>query len=161
MSKVEVKMNENEFRFNPFNIEKWDNEQIKEQYSILENQLLFDDLPVAIANDIDVYSSLGYLIGEMISRYFQETNILDATLKVNISNAIYKERETWVKMHDDKAPAMSYFENKVRAMYLEESLELIDKESKLKRWKYAYESVELKQNALKKKLESFKYDGYK
>lgn len=146
------------FRFNPFTISEWSNEQIKIQYADLETKITFGDSPMEIANDIDVYANLGYLIGEMIARYYETVSNDEARLKVNIANSIYRERNDWMKLNSDKAPAMSYFENKANSMYLNEITELSTKESYLKRFKYAYESIESKQNALKKKLESIKYD---
>lgn len=147
------------FRFNPFNISEWSNEQIKEQYSELEKMITYGDMPIEISNDIDIYANLGYLIGEMIARYYEQTSILDAKLKVNLSNTIYLERNQWLKMNSDKPPAMTYFESKAQSMYLDDSMELVQKEANLKRFKYAYDSIESKQNALKKKLESYKYEG--
>lgn len=146
------------FKFNPFLIQEWTNAEVKEQYSLIEEELMFDDTPMAIANDIDCYANMGYLIGEMIARYYMEVSTSEAELKVSISNAIYRERNDWSKTNTDKAPAMSFFENKANSQYLEEIKKLSSYEANLKRFKYAYDSIDAKQNALKKKLESLKYD---
>lgn len=146
------------FRFNPFNIKEWNDAEIKEQYTILESKLLFGDSPMELSNDIDVYANIAYLIGEMIARYYEKVSITESKLKVNIANTIYRERNDWMKSSSDKAPAMSYFENKANSMFLDEIQELAIMESNLKRFKYAYDSIELKGNALKKKLDSLKFD---
>lgn len=148
------------FRFNPFNIKNWKDEEVKEQYEILENSLCTGDAPSELAWDIELYANMGYLIGEMVARYYELVAIQKVQTDVNISNAIYRERKDWANSNTDKAPAMSYFENKAQSQYLDELKELARLESNLKRFKYAYDSIESKQNALKKKMESIKYDTF-
>ena len=148
------------FRFNPFNIKNWKDEEVKEQYEILENSLCLGDAPSELAWDIELYANMGYLIGEMVARYYELVAIQKVQTDVNIANAIYRERKDWANSNTDKAPAMSYFENKAQSQYLDELKELARLESNLKRFKYAYDSIESKQNALKKKMESIKYDTF-
>lgn len=148
------------FRFNPFNIKNWKDEEVKEQYEILENSLCTGDAPSELAWDIELYANMGYLIGEMVARYYELVAIQKVQTDVNIANAIYRERKDWANSNTDKAPAMSYFENKAQSQYLDELKELARLESNLKRFKYAYDSIESKQNALKKKMESIKYDTF-
>jgi hypothetical protein len=151
-------MAEKLFRFNPFTIAQQSDGDIIRQYTELEQTLSFGDAPGELAHDIDVYANLGYLIGEMIARYYTEVGMLDAKLKGNLSNAIYRERDQWNKTKTEKIPAISYFEQKAISMYADEAEALIRSESMLKRYKYAYESIESKQNALKKKLDAVKFD---
>ena len=55
---------------------------------------------------------------------------------------------------------MSYFEA-LATRFCEEDIKLLaQKESDLKRFKNAYESLETKTNALKKKMESIKYEEF-
>lgn len=151
--------NEKLFRFNPFTIKDWTDEEVKLQYEALESSLSFEETPFHLARDIDIYANMGYLIGEMVARYYEIVGNTESKLKVDVSNAIYRFRNEWSKTSQDKVPAMSYFENKAQSMFLDETMELTKKESMLKRFKFASESIESKQNALKKKLESFKYDA--
>jgi hypothetical protein len=152
-------MKETLFRFNPFTIAEWSPEQVKQQYDIFAQELVGDDTQMVLANDIDVYANMGYLIGEMIARYSKDVSNMEATLKVNIANTIYRERNQYVEEHkNEKAPAMSYFENRALSQYLEETKVLNEKEAFLKRFKYAYDSIQDKQNALKKKLDSVRFD---
>jgi len=152
-------MSERLFRFNPFNIIEWTDEEVKQQYTILEESLIRNDTAYGLSNDIELYANMGYLIGEMIARYYSLVSDVDTKLKVDIANTIYRERNQWMKTSSEKAPAMSYFENQAKSMYSSELSELSRLESNLKRFKYAYDSIESKQNALKKKLESLKYDS--
>jgi len=151
-------MNERLFRFNPFQIMNWTEEQVIEQYTEHSNNLMGEDTPLAIANDIELYSDMGYLIGEMIARYTESVANDEVVLKTNIADNTYRERDLWLKQKTDKPPAMAYFEAKATSMYIKESIILNQKESKLKRFKYAYDSIQDKQNALKKKLESVRLD---
>ena len=151
-------MKERLFRFNPFQIAQWSEEQVTEQYEVLSDNLIGDDTPFSIANDIELYSDMGYLIGEMVARYSELVANDDVLLKTNIANEIYRERDQWLKEKVDKPPAMAYFEAKALSKFIKESIILNQKESTLKRFKYAYDSIQDKQNALKKKLESVKLD---
>lgn len=154
-------MEEKLFRFNPFQIEQWTPEQVKEQYEVFSQQLQDDDTStIALAENIDIYANMGYLIGEMIARYYQTVANFEASIKSKIAMDIYRERDVWVKSQAEKPPAMSYFEAIVHSKFEKELLELADYEAKLKRFKYAYDSIEAKQNALKKKLESVRYDTF-
>jgi hypothetical protein len=148
------------FRFNPFKIMEWSEEELILQYNILEEALTCGDTPMELSNDIDLYANMGYLIGEMVARYSESVSNDDVILKTNIANEIYRERDQWVKEKVDKAPAMAYFESKALSKYIKESIILNQKEASLKRFKIAFESIQDKQNALKKKMESIKFDTF-
>lgn len=148
------------FIFNPFNIKNWQDYEVEEQYAILEQSLSDGDTPSELAFNIEVYANMGYLIGEMIARYYEYVETDSINLKVQLSNTLYKQRDQWLREKSEKPPAMSYFEAKALSMLLEEHTTLIKSESILKRFKFAYDSIEQKQNALKKKLEAVKYDTF-
>lgn len=151
-------MKETLFRFNPFTVATWDNSQIKTQYDVFAEQLRDGDSIMELSENIDLYANMGYLIGEMIARYSRDVDDMDSQLKVNIANSTYRERNQWLSEKADKAPAMSYFENRALSMHLDEMKALNEKEAFRKRFKYAYDSIQDKQNALKKKLESVRYE---
>lgn len=151
-------MKETLFKFNPFTVAEWDNEQIKAQYDVFANQLSDNDSPMGLSENIDLYANMGYLIGEMIARYSRDVDNMESQLKVDMANTISKERIQWLKDNADKPPAMSYFENRALSMHLDEMKALNEKEAFRKRFKYAYDSIQDKQNALKKKLESVRFE---
>jgi len=99
-------MNERLFRFNPFQIMNWTEEQVIEQYTEHSNNLIGEDTPLAIANDIELYSDMGYLIGEMVARYSESVANDEVLLKTNIANEVYRERDQWLKEKVDKPPAI-------------------------------------------------------
>ena len=148
------------FIFNPFNIKNWANKEVQEQYTILEQSLTNGDTPSELALDIEIYANMGYLIGEMIARFYEDVEIASVELKVATSTEIYKERDYWLSTKADKPPAMSYFESKALSKNMDDHKKLVHKESILKRFKFAYESIDQKQNALKKKLEAIKFDTF-
>ena len=87
---------DNLFRFNPFQIEQWEDEQVIEQYTILSHSLLGGDTPMEITNDIEIYSDMGYLVGEMVARYTEYVSNDSAQLKNDIANLTYLERDQWL-----------------------------------------------------------------
>lgn len=146
------------FRFNPFTIMEWTEAEVIAQYTWLEESLTYGDEPSALADDIDTFANMNYLIGEMTARYYKIVADFEAELKVNTANAVYRERNNWMKINTDKTPAMAYFEAKAQSMYLDEYKQLSDYESRLKRFKIAYDSIDSKQNALKKKMDAIRFD---
>ena len=148
------------FRFNPFQLVDWTEEQVIEQYTIMADNVCGNDTPMEIANDIDLYANCEYLLGEMTARYGEMVANDKAILESNIANEIYRERDQWLKEKTDKPPAMEYFKSKALSKYLKEQIMLNQKEASLKRFKIAYESIQDKQNALKKKMESIGIETY-
>lgn len=151
-------MEEKLYRFNPFTIQKQTDEEVIEQFTIFSNSLTFGDEPSSLAYDIDLYANMCYLLGEMIARYSVIVANAEAQLKTDMGTQIYKERDHWIRSSTEKIPAMSYFENRASSMYMKENTSLNEQEGLLKRYKYAYDSFQDKQNALKKKLDAVKFD---
>ena len=58
----------------------------------------------------------------------------------------------------EKPPAMSYFEAMAKEYVKEDSKKLAELGARLFRFKKAYESIDSKQNALKKKIEAIRYE---
>lgn len=152
--------NEKLFRFNPFQIKDWDEKQIYDTYMDLEGNLYDMDAPSALAHDIEIYANIGYLVGELIARYTELVSNAEVTLKVKKSDMLYKLRDNWLATKDEKAPAIDYFTSKVNSMYLDEEITLNGLQARLQRFKYAYASIESKQNALKRRLDAIKFDTF-
>lgn len=153
-------MNERLYLFNPFNIKNWKNEQIKEQLDLLINSYVDAETPFQYACNVENLANQLYLIGEMVSRLYEEVNILKAYVKNEENKNIYKQRDAWSDTHSGKIPAMSYFEALASDFVKEDRETLAKKESDLKRFKIAYESIESKMNAVKKKIEACKFEEF-
>lgn len=154
-------MDEKSYLFNPFRIHELKNSQLQEMYQNVYEKLL--DEPNTLyeyAHNIEVYANLMYICGEMIARCTK--GIIELKTKIQIDTAINQadERKNWNSELNGKAPAISYFEALATRMSKDDIKLLADKECVLKRFKNAYETLDAKCNALKKKMESIKYEEF-
>lgn len=147
------------YLFNPFTIQSVTNEELKETYSNLHAQINDDaETPYQIARNIEIYSNIGFIVVEMIARYTEEVNLLKADIQSREAREVYVQRKAWLENEDEKAPAMDYFKALARDMLRNEYIELAKTESNLRRFKGAYDSIEAKENALKKVMDGIKYE---
>lgn len=154
-------MNEKNYLFNPFRIKDVSNNKLQEMYQETYEKLIEEpNTMYEYAYNIEVYSNLMYICGECIARFTRE--IIELKTKIQIDTAINQteERKNWNTEIDGKAPAISYFEALAIRMSKEDINKLADKECFLKRFKNAYDTLETKTNALKKKMESIKYEEF-
>ena len=153
-------MNEKSYLFNPFNIKNIDEMELKKMYQNVFNGLMEEpNTMYEYSHNIEVYSNLNYIIGEIIARLTKD--IIELKTKIQIDTAINttEERKNWNK-EDGKPPAMAYFEALATRLSKDDINRLADKECSLKRFKNAYTSTEDKINSLKKKLESIRFEEF-
>lgn len=147
------------YMFNPFTIQNADSEQIADTYTNLQNMLVENaDTGYLISNNIEIYANMNYLLGEMIARIQQEYDLLKTEISIKENKQIYLQRKNWQETNKEKAPAMSYFEAIAKESVKEDSKKLAELGARLFRFKKAYESIDSKQNALKKKIEAIRYE---
>jgi hypothetical protein len=147
------------YMFNPFTIQNADSQAIADTYSKLQSELNTEcDTGFQVAKNIEIYSNMNFLLGEMIARLQQEYDIKKSDISINENKQIYISRKQWEETNKNKAPAMSYFEAMAKEFVKNDYIELAELNSRLFRFKKAYESIENKMNALKKKLEAIKYE---
>ena len=154
-------MNEKLYLFNPFRIKEIPNSQLEKMYQETYSKLI--DEPNSMyeySHNIEVYSNLMYICGECIARFTREIIGLKTKIQIDTSINQTNERKNWNIEENGKAPAISYFEALATRMSQEDIKSLADKECFLKRFKNAYECIEVKCNALKKKMESIKYEEF-
>ena len=145
--------------FNPFIIENADSKEISETYSKLQSEIIDNaDTGFLISNNIEIYANMNYLLGEMIARIQQEYDLLKADISIKENKQVYELRKNWKNESTEKAPAMSYFEAQAKEYVKEDSKKLAELGARLFRFKKAYESIDSKQNALKKKIEAIRYE---
>lgn len=153
-------MNDKLYLFNPFQIKKKNEIELKNIYEEVYNNL-FDECNTMFeyAHNIEVYSNLNYIIGEIVARL--QKDVIELKTKIKIDTAITQtnERKNWNKV-DGKAPAIAYFEALATRFSQDDINKLADKECSLMRFKNAYKSTEEKINALKKKMDSIKYEEF-
>lgn len=147
------------YMFNPFTIQKADSNQIAETYINLQKELIDNaDTGFNIAKNIEIYANMNYLLGEMIARIQQEYDLLKTEISITENKQIYIQRKQWQEMQKEKPPAMSYFEAMASEFVKEDKKKLAELGARLFRFKKAYESIDSKQNALKKKIEAIRYE---
>lgn len=147
------------YMFNPFTIQNADSNAIAETYKSLQSEIVQDaDTGFQIAKNIELYANMNYLIGEMIARLQEEYDLLKADISIMENKQVYLQRKQWQETNTDKAPAMSYFEAMAKDFVKEDSKKLAELGARLFRFKKAYESIDSKQNALKKKIEAIRYE---
>ena len=150
-----------EYLFNPFNIKKISNNDLRDAYNEVYKSLLEEPSTMyEYAHNIEVYSNLNYIVGECIARLTQDLIELKTKIEINKSIKTVAERKLWDTEKDGKQPAMSYFEA-LATRFCEDDIKLLaQKEGDLRRFKNAYTSVEDKLNALKKRLDAIKYEEF-
>ena len=147
------------YMFNPFTIQRADSQKIADTYIKLQDELKNDaDTGFEISKNIEIYANMNYLIGEMIARLQQEYDTLKTEISITENKQIYMQRKQWQEPNKEKAPTMSYFEAMAKEFVKEDSKKLAELGSRLFRFKKAYESIDSKQNALKKKIEEIRYE---
>ena len=147
------------YMFNPFTIQNADSQKIADTYTKLQNELIENpNTGFEISKNIEIYANMNYLIGEMIARLQQEYDTLKTDISIQENKQIYIQRKQWKETQKEKPPAMSYFEAMAKEFVKDDSKKLAELGSRLFRFKKAYESVDSKQNALKKKIEAIRYE---
>ena len=147
------------YMFNPFTIQNADSQKIADTYSNLQKELKSNpETGFDIAKNIEIYANMNYLIGEMIARIQEEYDTKKTEISIMENKQIYIQRKQWQETQKGKAPAMSYFEAMAKEFVKEDTKKLAELGSRLFRFKKAYESIDSKQNALKKKIEAIRYE---
>lgn len=154
-------MNKDLYLFNPFEIKKKDEMELKRIYELVYSEL--NDEPNTMyeySHNIEVYSNLNYIIGEIVARLSRDVINLKTKIKIDTAIKQTDERKQWNTEIDGKPPAISYFEALATRFSQDDINKLADKECSLTRFKNAYKSTEEKINALKKKMESIKFEEF-
>ena len=154
-------MNDNLYLFNPFQIKKKSEVELKNIYEVVYKDLLDEcETMYEYAHNIEVYSNLNYIIGEIIARLQRDVIELKTKIKIETAITLTEERKRYINEVDKKAPAMSYFEALATRFSQADINKLADKECSLMRFKNAYKSTEEKINSLKNKIKSIKYEEF-
>lgn len=154
-------MNKELYLFNPFQIKNKSAKELQVIYESVYKQLLEEcNTMYEYAHNIEVYSNLNYIIGEIVARLQKDVIELKTKIKIDTAITQTEERKNWNTEVNGKAPAIAYFEALATRFSQKDINSLADKECSLMRFKNAYKSTEDKINALKKKMESIKYEEF-
>lgn len=147
------------YLYNPFDVKRWTDDEIEKEVSMLIRE--YDpeaDTMYMIASNIEVLANINYLYGEMIARLTEDHAMSKLDVDVKEDQAFYKLRKSWVG--DGKAPSIDYFKAQAREITKEDREKVMKKLEMISRFKYSYESYCEKINALKKKMDSIKYEEF-
>ena len=149
------------YLFNPFRIKEKTPKELQIIYERIYTELLDEcNTMFEYAHNIEVYSNLNYIVGEIIARLSRDVIELKTKIKIDTAITQTEERKRWDSEVDGKPPAISYFEALATRFSQNDINGLADKECSLARFKNAYKSIEEKINALKKKMESIKFEEF-
>lgn len=152
---------ENLYLFNPFKIKDKNEIELMNMYEQVYKELIKNpNTMYEYAQNIEIYSNLNYLVGEIVARLQKDVIELKTKIKIDTAITQTEERKRYIDEVDKKAPAMSYFEALATRFSQDNINKLADKECSLTRFKNAYKSIEEMINALKKKMESIKYEEF-
>lgn len=153
-------IDERTFLINPFNLKSYTDEAISEQINELAKRYKFNaDLPMEIAYNIEIYANILYLYGEMIARLGERHAVLEYSNDKGEMLETHNQRKKWAKENTtDKCPNIDFFKALAYEKYELDRQKEFSINADLIRFKKAYESIESKMNALKKKLEATKYE---
>lgn len=151
---------EKTYLVSPFELKKWGQAQIVEQVNEIINR--YDssaDTMYEMAKQVDLLSDLLYLYGEMIARLTENHELIKIRNDNKENKEVYRQRSNWTSVSKEKAPAMSYFEALASEIVEKDRQEEAELKADLTRFKKAYESIETKQNAIKKKMDAVKFES--
>lgn len=150
-------IDEKTFLINPFCLKSYTDEAISEQINELAKRYKFNaDLPMEIAYNIEIYANILYLYGEMIARLGERYAVLEYANDKGEMLETHKQRKNWNSA--EKAPNIDYFKALAYEKYELDRQREFSINADLIRFKKAYESIENKMNALKKKLDATKFE---
>lgn len=153
---------EKTYLYNPFDVKSWSDVQIEEQVKLLIPRYKADDTTMyGMARNVETLANIMYLFGEMIARLTREYGLMKIDCDAKEKKAITVQRKIWTEENpNDKVPAMSFFEAKAAEFVRDDKDKLMSKYEQLTRFKQAYESYEQIINAIKKKIESVRFEEF-
>lgn len=159
---IETIEGEKVYLYNPYDVVNWNDEMIEKQIRHLLPMYRGDaDDMTGISKNIFILANITYLFGEMIARLTREYTLDKVKVESKENKQITIERNSWIKENaGEKAPAMKYFEAKASEFVYNDYEALTKKLEQLTRFKNAYDSYEQIMNALKKRLDSIRYEEF-
>lgn len=147
------------YLLNPFVAKTMTIDELSTELNRLAQMYIHDDVTQAdVVFNICLESDLLVIYSVLIQRFKRDTEMTKLEADTLESKSVYQQRDDWVKTSTEKVPAMTYFEGKARELVKPLREKQINADCDWELLKRYYSSMESKQNALKKKLDSMKYD---
>lgn len=149
------------YLFNPYQIKMWTDEMIEKQVTELFKLINLDaDSMSEISRNIEIYSNIQSLYGEVIARLTENYNNIKLENDTNEAIYTYQERKKWSMTTTEKAPSIEYFKALAKKIVKQDRLKENHFEADLIRFKKSSSSLENKMNALKKRQEAVRYEDF-
>lgn len=150
---------EDVYLYSPFDIKRWSEEELESETSLLIKKYNPNaDTMYELALNIEILANMNYLFGEMIARLTTEFELSKLDVDTTEDKAVYRLRNAWIG--EGKTPSIDFFKAQASELVKEERARTYKKLEMLNRFKRAYSAFEEKINAIKKKMESIKYEEF-
>lgn len=148
--------------FLPYEVKRWTDEEIEKSVRLLADRYNNNaDTMFLYSENIELIANICYLYGEVIARTTNEIALMKLQIDSRYQKCIVSERKRYMLEHpDEKAPNIEYFKALANDLVEDDMKKYLNKKELLDRFKYAYENMETKMNAIKKKQEAVKYEDF-
>jgi len=151
-------LDQKKYLINPYEIKKWSEEQIKDQVNtIISIYKIDDETLIGMAKQVNLLSDLLCIYGEEIARLTEKYELSKLQNDIRENKEIYRQRNNYKDTTSEKTPSIKYFEAIASEIVQDDRQDEMQLKADLTRFKRAYESIETKQNAIKKKMETVNY----
>lgn len=148
--------------FLPYEVKRWTDEEIEKSVRLLADRYNNNaDTMFLYSENIELIANICYLYGEVIARTTNEIALMKLQIDSRYQKCIVSERKRYMLENpNDKAPNIDYFKALASDLIEDDMKKYLNKKELLDRFKYAYENMETKMNAIKKKQEAVKYEDF-
>lgn len=150
------------YMYSPYEMKRATDEEIEQEVMSLIHAYNNDaDTPFQLSENIEIISNINSLYGEVISRLQLGYDQLKFETDNKIDKNTVELRNQWVADHPkEKAPAMAYFEANARTLEEDKVKRYLKLKSDLNKFIKAYDSMENRMNAVKRKQDAIKYEEF-
>lgn len=146
------------YLYSPFDVKRWTYEEIEKECGELNRQYNPNaDTMYELSLNVETLSNICYLFGEIIARTNKEHAMKKLEVDAKENRMVYTLRNQW---DDGKAPAIKYFESQAAELVADERRKELELKEMCDRFKRAYEAYSEMINAIKKKMDSIKYEEF-
>lgn len=141
--------------YNPFNIQGLKDEALVEHIKDLVDE--YDDnadTTVALSDNVMLLSDVLYIYGELLARVQKQYSLAKYENGITETKIAYQ-----LKSETAEKYPMAYFNAMAQEQNLDARREEFELQKKQTELKYAYDATEEKINAIKKKIDSIKYES--
>lgn len=140
--------------YSPFNINSIKDETLVEQIEHLLSECNEGaETPMELSDNVVRMTDVLYIYGELLTRAQKEYSLAKYQNNSNEVQLAYK-----LKAESTEKMPITYFNSLAQIQMFDERKKEIDLQLNVNRLKYAYDATQEKINAIKKKIDSSKYD---